>query len=453
MTVENYKGNIENASSDKEKINLLIKEVVKRAQEIQPEIKALYEDFHENPELGGQEIETSKKIADYLESLDIEIADSHVGIEKKDDNDKVISTGTGVIAIVHGLDRSRSVALRADIDALPVDEDPKNSVKSKKEHLMHACGHDIHTAALLGAAKILKELADKGELPTDVVLLFQPSEEKTFQKESGAVQMIKKLEELGIRKNIEAFFGQHVTPSFEMGKVNIKEGIQVASSGEIDITLKTKGGHVADVYEIPNVNRIFSEINTKLYDIFEPLFKKNQSIVANTRVDYPRGGYNIVPSEGKSTWVVRISSENYKKISKDVLQQIKEVVTSTVEKYSNKDEVSVKIDTRLGYRPIVHRDPALVNIVRDSAKQVIKDATLTDNFLAAGEDFSFYPEDFRGKQIPGAFAMVGSANPENGFPIMNHHTNNFKVDPDVLKDMASLHVAFVLNHSIKDKSA
>ncbi|MFA6445812.1 MAG: amidohydrolase [Candidatus Paceibacterota bacterium] len=430
----------------------IIRTTVERAGEILPEMKVLYIDFHENPELGGQEIETSKKIIAYLESLGIEILGSEIGLEKKGKDGEQISTGTGVVAVVRGLDSSRSVALRADMDALPVQEDSKNPVKSKIDGAMHGCGHDIHTAALLGTAKLLKELSNKGELPIDVKLMFQPSEEKTFQKESGAVQMVKFMERSGVRDNIEAVFGQHVISLYERGQVNVKEGIQSASSGEIDITLKTKGGHVMNVYEQPSLNRIFSEINTRLYDLFEPLYKENQSIIANTRTDFPKGGYNVLPAEGSSTWVVRISSEMYKSVSKEVLGKIKTVVNEVVEKYSDRD-VSVDIKPRPGYRPIVHRDPTLVSMVRNSAKEVIEDVKLTSDFMPAGEDISFYFEELRGKQIPGVFVMVGGANKSKDIPIVAHHAPNFRVDPDVMQEMSALHVAMVLNYTETHKEA
>lgn len=435
-----------------ESIERNIQWAVERAAEIYPEMEAKYMDFHENPELGGQEIETSRKVAEYLESLGIEIVGRNIGLTKEDTREKKegfdkTSVGTGVVAIIRGTPGGKTVALRADMDALPVKEDPANPVKSKFEGKMHACGHDIHTTALLGAAKILKEMADKGELPGDVVLMFQPSEEKTHQKESGAVQMVKFLQTSGLRSRIDAFFGQHVYSQQERGTVNVKEGIQSSSSGEVDIRLEGKGGHVIDIFggEVANLNVIFSEIHTRLHKIFKPLFDKNKSIVASTRTDFEMpGGYNVIPSSGESTFVVRISDENYRPIAQSVLAQIKAVVEEVVQEYAP-DKVNVKISPRMGYRPIVHRDEKLVAITRQSGKQVVSEPVFTEEFMPGGEDYSFYLEELRGRQIPGVFAMVGGANSKKGIPKVAHHARNFKVDPEVLKEMSALHVAFSLN--------
>jgi amidohydrolase len=339
--------------------------------------------------------------------------------------------------------------LRADMDALPMVEDEHNLPKSKKEGVMHGCGHDAHTAGLMGAAKILKDLADKGKLDGDALLLFQSSEEKAHQKESGAVQIIKFLEREGLRDQIKAFMGLHVYGGLEKGKVQLKEGTQMASSGEIDITLTSPGGHIMNVYDTPSLHRIFSKLTLKLEDKFKPMNENKEVLVGSARTSFEGTGYNVLPAEGKSTWVVRVTSPQYKEISSQIADEIKKAVEETIAEEPgtdlDKEKIGVEIKRRPGYRPVVHRDPELVKIASESCKDVIENYEQIEKILMGGEDFSFYLEKLRGKQIPGVFAMVGGANPEKGYPKVNHHNSSFKIDPDVTKNLSALYSDFTVN--------
>src|SRR3989344_1736860 len=420
----------------------LIKRSVERAAEIQSEMEKVYEDLHENPELGGQEVRTSGKVLKYLESLGIEVVGKNIGLNREGEKK---SQGTGIVARISGKKSGPTIALRADMDALPILESKKNPHISKNDGVMHACGHDIHTTSLLGATKILKEMADKGELDGNVLLLFQPSEEQTYQKESGAVQMVKFLEEQGLRKDINAFFGLHVMRDMERGNINVKEGVQLASSGRIDISLQAKGGHVMNAYKSPNLSSIFSKIQTKLESVFKPKHDKGEMLVASTRVDYPKGGANVLPSSAQSPWVIRITSEGYKELKQEEITEIKSVV-SEVLKESGQDEVTAAYTVAPGYRPTVHRDKALVDISKQTSKDVLGNPTLKEETIMGGEDFNFYMEELRGRQIPGVFMMVGGANEKAGIERGDHHTPDFRVDPKVLQEMSAIHASFVINY-------
>ncbi|KKU13923.1 MAG: N-acyl-L-amino acid amidohydrolase [Candidatus Magasanikbacteria bacterium GW2011_GWC2_45_8] len=263
-------------------------------REVAPEMEGFYHDMHENPELGGEEVETGKRIGARLQEMGVEILKEGIN-------------GGGLIAIVRGKEGGPTIALRADMDALPIQERAENSPRSKKDGVAHMCGHDIHTASLLGAAHIFKDLAAQEKLDGDVVLVFQPSEEKAHQKASGASRMVARLLQMGYMGEggkIDAFFGAHVMREMPRGIVNVKEGVQLASSGEVDIKLKTKGGHIMNAFEVPNLHLIFSEITMRLSEVFKPLYEKNEALVASARTAYGGTGYNVLPAEAKATWVV-----------------------------------------------------------------------------------------------------------------------------------------------------
>ncbi len=429
--------NIRQESEDN--VESLPRMIAEMAKELGPEMERRYVDFHENPELGGQERETSQKVVNFLASIGVEVVGEKIGLGTRNKETDERSEGTGVVAIIRGKEDGPTIALRADMDALPVQENQNHSPCSKKDNLMHGCGHDTHAAALMGAAVILKSLSDQGRLEGNVVLIFQPSEEKAHQKESGAVQIVKFLEKSGLREKIDAFLGLHVYGGLERGQIQVKDGVQSASSGELDIILKGPGGHILNVYEQPDLQNVFSKINVELKDQFEPLYREKKALVASARTKYSGSGYNVLPAEAESTWVVRVADLLYKQISKDIVEKIK----ATVDRAVQNQNIKVDIKRRHGYRPVIHRSDELVKIAEQSAQEALDEYKgNTSDLIMGGEDFSFYLEKFRGKEIPGVFCMVGGANPEKGFPKTPHHSPDFMVDPDVVRDMASLYATF-----------
>lgn len=426
-----------NQIENKEK-NKTLDYILERAKELGPEMIENYKDFHENPELGGEEFETAKKVVNYLKGLGIEVVGEGIG------STGLKGRGASIVARIKGKEGGPTIALRADMDALPMAESENNEPRSNKTGVMHGCGHDTHTAGLMGGAKILKELADKGELEGNVLLLFQSNEEKAHQKESGAVQIIKFLEKNGLRKDIDAFLGLHVFSQLERGQVQLKEGTQLASSAEIDIILKAPGGHILNVYETSSLHRIFSKLTLRLEEIFKPMYEKEEALVGSARTFFEGTGYNVLPAEGKSTWVVRVTSPNYKEVSGNIAGEIERVVKEAINEEKDAGKVKVEIKKRPGYRPVVHRNPELVKVAGESADETIKDYKQVEKILMGGEDFSFYLEKFRGREIPGVFVMVGAADPEKGYPKCPHHNPNFKIDPDAIKDLAALYSNFTV---------
>ncbi|MGZ4034351.1 MAG: M20 metallopeptidase family protein, partial [Bacteroidia bacterium] len=224
------------------------------------EIIAIRRHLHAHPELSFEEFNTSDFIASKLKEYGIPFRQ---GIVK-----------TGIVALIEGKNASKKVvALRADMDALPITEANVCEYKSKNEGVMHACGHDVHSASLLGAAKILNELKD--EFEGTIKLIFQPGEEKL---PGGASLMIKE----GVLENPkpQSIFGQHVFPSMEVGKVGFRKGMYMASTDEIYVTVKGKGGHAAMPADYNNPLLIASNILLELNNAFMKQEQKIPTVLA-----------------------------------------------------------------------------------------------------------------------------------------------------------------------------
>ena len=435
-------------------------EIYETAQEIEPELVQIYEDLHAHPELGGQETYTAARVKEYLESLGIDILGENIGqpVTRTVEGEEETVNGTGIVARIRGQEGGPTVALRADMDALPFKDN------DGKPFNAHACGHDTHTTGLLGAAKILSNLASEGKLKGNAILLFQPSEEKSSQKESGAVQMVKFLEKEGLRSQIGAFFGLHVFRSMERGMIRLKEGVDLASSAEIDVKLKAPGGHVLNSYEVPNLKELSANIDSRLFAIFGPMKAKGEALVSSTFTKFDSTAYNSLSASADSTWVVRIPTEQYKETSRDIQKEVQAVVDEEVAKHLEqvgKGDISVEVKPRAGYRPVIHRDPELVRIAKEAAEESMPNMQMSpdsDKILYGGEDFSFYLEELNHRQIPGAYVLLGGANREKGILPGNHHIPDFKVDPDVTVDMAALYADFAqkamkyLSESMKEEA-
>lgn len=419
-----------------------------QARENFEEIQNVYNTIHENPEVGGEEFETAKLVKDFLQNLGVEIVGENIG-------------GTGIVAKIYGSE-GPTIALRADMDALLQQENEENFPKSKNNGVMHACGHDAHTAGLLGAAKMLKKLADEKKLNGSVVLLFQPNEDKAVTSKSGAVEMVKFLEKSGLRDEIKAFFGQHVSSQLERGQILLADDIQMAGSGFFDLKVKTKGGHGMEAKVLPDIDLILSDIKVKVSQAMEKYWEQDSALVESMGPKISKlVADNTLLSEGGRTWVLRTKSHEYKNISKEAYAEIRKIIVESINKHTeavkNRAEskglptdgenmtVEIKMDIRPNYRPVFHRDQNLVKLADQSAGQSLDNYQRINRGIMASEDFSFYLEKFRDKQIDGVFVLVGAANSENGYGKTAHHSSGFKFDPGVLSDISTLHAMFVLN--------
>ncbi|PWU02702.1 MAG: amidohydrolase [Bacteroidetes bacterium] len=355
--------------------------------------------LHANPELSYQEFETSKFIQNKLNEFGISF--------------RIMAT-TGVVGIIEGKNPSkRTIALRADMDALPIQEENHVSYKSKNAGIMHACGHDVHTTCLLGAAKILSEL--KSEWEGTVKLIFQPGEERN---PGGASILIKE----GVLENPkpQAIFGLHVHPQLETGKLSFRSGKVMASADELYITIRSKGGHAAAPQSTADTILIASQLIVSLQQIIsrnrDPF---SPSVLSITSF---QGGHttNVIPSEVKLMGTFRAMDEKWRfKAHELIRKQATELV------HSMGAEIDLIID--VGY-PTVYNNEQLNSVSRVLAENYLGPENILETELRMGaEDFGYYSQ-----VIPGCFYRLGSGNLAKGISA-GVHTPTFNIDENAIE--------------------
>ena len=350
--------------------------------------------LHANPELSYKEFETSKFVQQKLQDLNIPFT--------------VLAT-TGVVGIIKGKNPDKKIiALRADMDALPIVEENDVAYKSKNTGVMHACGHDVHTTCLLGAAKILNELKDDWE--GTVKLIFQPGEEKN---PGGASYMIKE----GVLENPrpEKIYALHVHPGMEVGQLSFRSGMVMASADEIYITIKAKGGHAASPHITADTILIASHLIVSLQQVISRNNNPfNPSVLSITSF---RGGNttNVIPSEVKLMGTFRAMNEEWRfKAHELITKQTVELVKAMGA------EAEIKID--VGY-PFVLNDEALNITAKKAATEYIGAANVSETELRMGaEDFAYYSH-----LIPACFFRLGAGNKSKGIT-SGVHTPIFNID-------------------------
>ncbi|MBU0707349.1 amidohydrolase [Patescibacteria group bacterium] len=404
------------------------------AREFEPRMIEVRRQIHENPELGFQEHETAKLVVEQLKEM---------GIAEEDIETEI--GGTGVVARIRGLKEGGPVvALRADMDALPVEEDSGVEFASKKEGVMHACGHDAHTASLVGSAKILTALRERGRLDGDVLLLFQPNEERATIERAGSVQIIKHLEENGLWSQIEAIHAVHVHPTLPLDTIRLREGLQMAGSSRFHWKIKGPGGHGMDVHSQPNPNLMATEAIHELhrkYNPQEPQDEPNEIVFNPTDLESeePHGRFNVTGKHVDVRGTLRVlSDEQPTEKRRGFISAARDAVDRAIEPWR---EAGAEAELHFipGTPPVVHRHPEQVRNAEQAAQDVIGEGLQIDrSTLPGGEDFAFYLRKFRGHEIPGSFVMLGASNPEAGIPVTRHHAKDFLIDERVIKQGAEL---------------
>ncbi len=350
--------------------------------------------IHANPELSFEEYETSAFIQKKLTEWNIPFE---------------VKASTGVVGLIKGKNPTKKVvALRADMDALPIKEENNVEYKSTKEGVMHACGHDVHTTCLLGAAKILNETKEEWE--GTVKLIFQPGEEKN---PGGASLLIKE----GVLENPapEKIFALHVHPGMEVGTFSFRGGMVMASADEIYISIKCKGGHAAAPQFTADPILIASHLIISLQQIISRNNNPfNPSVLSITAIN---GGNttNVIPSEVKLMGTFRAMNEEWRfKAHELIAKQTTELVTAMGA------TADVKID--VGY-PFVFNNEALSDASMELAKQYAGADKVFETELRMGaEDFAFYSH-----KIPGCFFRLGAGNKAKNIT-SNVHTPTFNID-------------------------
>jgi len=393
---------------------MLSQKIRELASRYAPEFIEVRHHLHANPELSYKEFQTSAYVQEKLASLGIPYT---------------VIADTGVVGIIEGKDpSSKIVALRADMDALPIQEENDVPYKSVNAGIMHACGHDVHTACLLGAAKILKELSDEWE--GTIKLIFQPGEEKN---PGGASLMIRD----GVLTNPspQAIFGLHVHPGLPVGKFSFRAGQVMASADEIYITIRGKGGHAAAPHLTTDTILIASQLIVNLQQVISRNRDPFQPSVLS--ITSFQGGHttNVIPSEVKLMGTFRALNEEWRFKAHDIIRRL-----STNLAHSMGAEIDLHID--VGY-PAVYNNEALNETARAIAETYIGTENVETTEMRMGaEDFGYYSQ-----LIPGCFYRLGVGNVAKGISA-GVHTPTFNIDEAAIENGMGM-MAF-LGSSYKD---
>lgn len=373
--------------------------------------------FHAHPESSLKEYKTIDKIKEELNKL---------GIPYKSAGD------TGIIGIIKGnKDTSGKIpviALRADIDALEIEEKNEIEYKSVNKGIMHACGHDAHITSLIEAAKIL--LGEKDSFAGTIKLIFQPAEEI-----GKGAEVIK---DSGVLSDVNAFFGLHVSANLQTGKIGLGKGLIMAGSNGLQIVVNGKSGHGGRPHEGIDAIVAGSAIVGALQQVISREIDPTEPAVITIGKFYSGTRENIIANEARISGTIRVTSE---KSRKQIVQSVERIVKSTAEAYRTTAEVLSEYAT-----PPVINDENLYELAFEAAETVVEKENIVKPDITMGtEDFGFYTTI-----APGFYAQVGSKNPiydESNTEIQYpQHHERFNIDEDVLIITSALYVEFALKY-------
>jgi amidohydrolase len=355
--------------------------------------------LHAHPELSYQEFKTAKYVAEQLRSFGLT---PHEGIAT-----------TGVVTEIKGRNpEKKTIALRADMDALPINEANNVPYKSTVQGVMHACGHDVHTSSLLGTARILNDI--KQHFEGTVRFIFQPGEEKN---PGGASYMIRD----GVLKNPQpmGIIGQHVFPLLPVGKIGFREGMYMASCDEIYLKVIGKGGHGAAPDLAIDPILIASHIIVSLQQVISRNASPKQPTVLTFGKIIGEGATNVIPNEVNIAGTFRAMNEDWRA---SALSKIKKMAEGIADAMGGKCEV----DISHGY-PYLENNPELTRRIRAAAEAYVGKENVVDLDITLGaEDFSYYSQ-----VIPASFYRLGTRNEAKGITSYVH-TPTFDIDEDAL---------------------
>lgn len=378
--------------------------IQKEAGRLQEELVEIRRQIHRNPELGFEEWETAELIHRKLKGLGLQVRG---GIAK-----------TGITALLQGNEEGGTVALRADMDALPLQEQNDVPYKSLKPGIMHACGHDAHVAMLIGAVKILAPLRPK--LRGNVKFIFQPCEE---QPKGGAGLMIK----AGIMENprVDAIFGMHVNPYLPAGFLGLKEGTVMAAADEFIIEIKGRGGHGAAPQQTIDPILVSSHVVQALQSIASRMVDPLEPVVISICSIHGGQSFNVIPDNVILKGTVRTLNPN---VQQEIPDRIRKIVKGVVSAFG----AGFSLDYQWGYPALVN-NRQILDIVRQAGKEIIgKHRILSISSPSMGaEDFASFSQ-----RAPGAYFFLGVR--KNDSEIYPWHNSRFDIDESALAKGAAL---------------
>ena len=366
--------------------------------------------LHSHPELSTKEVNTTRFIKEELEKMGVEVQEFE-GI-------------TGCVGTIKGDKPGKTVMLRADIDALPITENPGKSYCSLNPGVMHACGHDCHTSMLLGAAKILS--AHRDEIHGTVKLIFQMAEEIGRKSE----EYVKR----GALEGVDAIFGMHIWSAVPAGKVNFESGERMACSDRFTIKIHGKSSHGSVPHEGKDAIIAGAAAIQALQTIPSRINNPFNALVVTVGIFNGGTKENIIADQAELTGTVRAFNREFRNSMPEV---IKSVVEPVVKGYG----CSAEVDYYFGPSPLINDHEDLVQIARGAAsKEMGEDALIPLKKMTGAEDFSVYMET-----VPSVFGYLGCRNEEKGI-IAAHHHPAFDVDEDVLYHGTGIYVQFALDY-------
>lgn len=381
----------------------LQQEILNMAEALHAETIHNRNHLHQNPELSFHEFATASFVENKLQEFGL--------------TDIKRLANTGVVALLKPYKSGEKViGLRADLDALPIRETNDVSYKSQNEGIMHACGHDVHTSIVLTVAKILSQFKDK--IDGNVKFIFQPGEELL---PGGASLLIKE----GVLNNPEVDFliAQHVTPQIETGKIGFKKGLFMASTDELYLTVKGKGGHAAMPNTYINPLIIASAILTKLHQFFMIDKEENEHMIPNVlafgKIE-GNGATNVIPDELKIAGTFRTLDETWRKKAHESIIEIANTIAKEL-------GGNCLVDIRVGYPCLVNDEKVTSNCIK-TAQNILGEENIIDlDYRMTAEDFAYFSQ-----VKPVCFYRLGTGNLAKN-TMNNVHTSNFNIDEDVLR--------------------
>jgi amidohydrolase len=366
--------------------------------------------LHQHPELSYQESQTAAFVADHLQQFGLQV---HINIG-----------GHGVIGLLVGDLPGPTVALRADMDALPIQDEKTTEYSSQVPGVMHACGHDAHTATLLGLAYIFSEM--RSTLAGSIKFIFQPAEEVS---PGGALPLIQQ----GVLDDVNVIFGVHLWTPFPIGNVYCKAGAFMAAADEFSVEIQGKGGHGGLPHETIDSVLIGSQLVTSLQSIVSRNIDPTKPSVISVGAFHAGKSFNVIAERCSLLGTVRTFDTT---VRDQIRDRMKEMTHLICEAYGARCEFEYKV----GYPPVINHMKEAERFFKVGGEVFGAEHTLESPLIMAGEDYAYYLQ-----KVPGCFMFVGAGNAELGVWAPHHHPF-FDIDEEAMRNAALLLAGMTLDY-------